>query len=184
MWTFTPRNIWDKIGVWGNCRSNRKPSPILCNSWPLSVCDANGFFFMRPSDWFPEESEFNSQISPGRVLLFHGTAPWSLRDAAVTSEGSYGWSVRTRRTRGGRELVLLRSARTPCHREVSDALLTEDGYADAWLVLVFPTLYHSLLEALLTQLEWEGCKNVSRCTSTSRKYQTWPLFAQSPKTFM
>lgn len=88
----------------------------------------------------PEECEFNSQISPGRVLLFNGTAPWSLRDAAVTREGSYGWSIRTRRTRGVRELVLPRSARTPCHREVSDALLTEDGDADAWLVLVFPTL--------------------------------------------
>lgn len=40
-----------------------------------------------------------------------------------------------------------------------------------WAVLTFPTLYRSLLEALLIQLEGEGCKNVSRCTSTSCKYK-------------
>lgn len=65
-----------------------------------------------------------------------------------------------------------------CHREVSDVrvcvcvsacvppaappqltvptrktLLTEDGYMDVWVVLTFPTLYHSLLETLLIQLE-------------------------------
>lgn len=72
--------------------------------------------FMSPSNWSPRAREFNSQIfADFFFLLFNTTAPWNLRDTALMSGGSNGWSIRTLKTRGGQEFVSRRSLRTLLH---------------------------------------------------------------------
>lgn len=61
-------------------------------------------------------------------LLFKRTAPWNLRDSALTSRGSNGWSIRKLKSRG-QEFVSQRSLRTLLHMAAVGVSVLSEGCA-------------------------------------------------------